>query len=81
MDNNERGKMRETEHDYVPWMLIYSVVINVILIVAFGIIFWHTFVRGEWNAGYTACRNNLDNVGKLDIAGAGDTTPIHKGRR
>ena len=74
--------MTEDRHDYGRWLVIYSMILNVILIIAFGVVFWHTFVRGEWNAGYVAARNNPDNVGKLDIAGAGDTTPIiHKGRR
>ena len=73
--------MKENEVDYAKVLVWYSIILNVVLLVAFGFVFWHTFVRGEWNAGYVAARNNPENVGKLDIAGVGDTTPtIHKGR-
>ena len=71
--------MKESEVDYAKVLVWYSIMLNVILLVAFGFVFWHTFVRGEWNAGWVSCANNHQVV---EVAGAGDTTPtIHKGRR
>ena len=59
--------MSEDRHDYGMMLTVYSVAINIILIIAFGFVFWHVFVRSEWNAGWVACRNNEQVV---EIAGA-----------
>ncbi len=69
--------MPEKEHDYGMMLTVYSIVLNIILTIAFGFVFWHTFVRGEWNAGFVSCRNNM---GLIEIAGADDDTKQSKGR-
>jgi hypothetical protein len=69
--------VKETEHDYGMMLTAYSIAINVILIIAFGFVFWHTFLRSEWNAGFVSCRNNM---GLIEIAGAGDDTKQGRGK-
>jgi hypothetical protein len=69
--------MKETEHDYGLMLTVYSIAINVILIVALGFILWHSLVRSEFNAGFVACRNNM---GLIEIAGAGDNTKQGRGK-
>ena len=50
------------EHDFGLWLCIYSIILNVVLGIAFGVVVWHTLVRAEWNAGWVAARNNHDIV-------------------
>jgi hypothetical protein len=57
------GTMSESkDHDYALWIIVYSIILNVLLLGFFSILFWNTFTRAEWNAGWVAARNNMNVV-------------------
>lgn len=49
-------------HDWAFWLIVYSVLLNIVLTITLGIFFWNAFMRSEWNAGWISCRNNPNVV-------------------
>jgi hypothetical protein len=50
------------QHDWAFWLICYSVLLNIVMIITLGVFFWNAFMRSEFNAGWIACRNNMGIV-------------------